>query len=129
MVTLATCGCQVAKFVCVSCKKQHTSHYYMLPIYLPTLNVLPEHQLLPVNVPNHLPAYRLFDTVYCVFKECTSISGVFSPEMSERSMWCAKLVLSPGGYICGSCKISSIDKLCTLSEVDSCLRMLLELDT
>lgn len=130
MVTLATCGCQLSRFVCVFCKKEHTSHYYMLPVYMPSLS---SHTAFLTNdIPTYLPAYRLPVTTYAVFKECTSASDTFEQVLSERSAWCPKCVFFPGGnnpngYICGSCKISSIDKLCTLKKADSCLKMLLEL--
>lgn len=110
MVTLATCGCQLPSFRCTICKKKYTS-YYLPPSAAAYLTYLPHYYLLPVTY--YRPTYYYYTCI-----ECTE----------ERSTWCPKLVSNPEGYICGPCKITSIDKLCTLSEADSCLQVLLELN-
>lgn len=120
-LSLATCGCAFPEFVCVTCKKKYTcivDKYQDVPPSLITKSYTPGVYNSPVSV------YRFR---YYKFNWCTKI---FKPE----SEWCPKCVcLQPNPkYICGWCKIESIDELFCIGRKrqapDPILQTLLELN-
>lgn len=128
-LTLAFCGCQVPKFVCVVCKKEYTNllkHTVYPPLLPTTYRYLPHTDRL-------LPTYSVISTDHTYYRYKTCVS---SQKNSEQSAVCPKKVLcsggyssvDSGGYICATCRAESISHLYSKnSKVNPRLQSLLEL--
>lgn len=124
-LTLANCGCQLPSFTCVTCKKKcvvyspkptPTGKPYTMT-YLPTVPTGYQ-----ISLSYQYPVYLSIIYRYCNEKYCAS-----DAKITERSAECPKAVFVNQRYICGLCRVGSINTLNVCNDIHPALQALLEL--